>query len=37
MHDYNYDTLANLDKIITHLKNNNYIILPFFNNSITLN
>lgn len=37
MHDYNYKTYKDLPKIITYLRNNNYLILPLFKESVVIN
>ncbi len=34
MHDYNYSTYSNLDKIIKDLRERNYLILPLTNKSV---
>ena len=34
MHDYNYSTYSNLDRIIKDLKERNYLILPLTNKSV---
>ena len=37
MHDWRYDTLGALERIVTALKADNYLFLPLFKESSTIN
>ena len=37
MHDWRYDTLGALERIVTALKADNYLFLPLFRESSTMN